>query len=292
MQGSSNWWRVWRAAISSVSVGFVLVGCGKPAPAPLTEVVAVKMATLPATPADPAWKNVPAYDAVLIAQDLVEPRLMVPSTPTVRVQALTDGTRVAFRLSWVDSTMDDLPGAARFVDACAVQLPQMTGANVPAPQMGESGMPVEVTYWSAAWQAKANGRGDSIQVYYPNASVDHYPFEAHSLQKGSPEQLEMAKRYAPARAANRNEHPLDRPVQDLLAEGPGTLTPMPETRSNGSGTWAASMWSVVITKTLPDVLRGQARSQVAFAVWNGKRQEVGARKMRSVWIPLALGGAS
>ncbi len=292
MQDSANWARVRYTVLAFAGVGLVLAGCGKPAPAPLTEVVAVKMATLPTTPADPVWKAVPAYDAALIPQDLVEPRLMVPSTPTVRVQALTDGTRVAFRLSWVDSTMDDLPGAARFTDACAVQLPQVTGANVPAPQMGESGMPVEVTYWSAAWQAKANGRGDSIQVYYPNASVDHYPFEAHSLTKGSPEQLEMAKRYAPARAANRNEHPLDRPVQDLLAEGPGTLTPMPETRSNGSGTWAASTWSVVITKPLPELLRGQARSQVAFAVWNGKRQEVGARKMRSVWIPLALGGAS
>lgn len=292
MQGSSNWTRVRRAAIASASAGLVLVGCAKRAPAPLTEVVAVKAATLPATPADPLWKNVPAYDAALVVQDLVEPRLMVPSTPTVRVQALTDGTSVAFRLSWADSTLDDLPGAARFTDACAVQLPQGTAANVPAPQMGESSMPVEITYWSAAWQAKANGRGDSIQVYYPNASVDHYPFEARSLSKGSPEQLEMEKRYAPARAANRNEHPLDRPVQDLLAEGPGTLTPMPETRSNGSGTWAASTWSVVITRPLPEVLRGQARSQVAFAVWNGRRQEVGARKMRSVWIPLALGGAS
>jgi len=291
MQGSSNWLRVWRAAITSASVGLVLVGCGKRAPAPLTEVVAMKTAKLPATPADPAWKEVPAYDAALVVQDLVEPWLMASSTPTVRVQALTDGERVAFRLSWVDSTLDDLPGAGRFTDACAVQLPQVTGANVPAPQMGESGMPVEITYWSAAWQARANGRGDSIQVYYPNASIDHYPFEARSLAIGSPEQLEMAKRYAPARAANRNEHPLDRPVQDLLAEGPGTLTPMRETRSNGSGTWKASRWSVVITKPLPEVLRGQARSQVAFAVWNGKRQEVGARKMRSVWIPLALGGA-
>jgi hypothetical protein len=28
---------------------------------------------------------------------------------------------------------------------------------------------------------------------------------------------------------------------------------------------------------------------VAFAIWDGARQEVGSRKMRSVWMPLSLG---
>jgi DMSO reductase family type II enzyme heme b subunit len=259
---------------------------------PPTEVIAVRAAVLPTSPADPAWKNAPAFTAPLVLQDMVEPRLLLSSTPAVQVQALTDGARIAFRLTWTDSTQNDLPGAARFIDACAVQLPAEVSPNVPAPQMGEVGMPVEITYWSAAWQASVNGRPDSIQAYYPNASVDHYPFQAPSLAPGSEAQDAMMRRYAPAHAVHRLEHPADRPVQDLRAEGPGTITPLPETRSNGAGTWAAQSWSVVITRALPAALQGQARSQVAFAVWNGAQQEVGARKMRSVWIPLSIGGGA
>jgi hypothetical protein len=250
--------------------------------------VAEGSAALPEHPGDPAWKDAPAYTAGLVLQDLVEPRLLVPSTTQLQVQAMTDGGRIAFRLAWSDSTQDDLPGASRFSDACAVQLPARSGPNLPAPQMGEPGGPVEVTYWSAAWQARVDGRPDSIQALYPNASVDHYPFEAPPLGAGTPEQAAAAERYAPARAAGRIEPPPGRPVQDLVAEGPGTLTPMPETRANGTGLWAKNSWQVVLVRPLPDGLRGEARAQVAFAVWNGARREVGARKMRSVWIPLAL----
>ena len=39
--------------------------------------------------------------------------------------------------------------------------------TVPAPQMGEAGRSVEITYWSAAWQAIVDGRGDTIQDVYP-----------------------------------------------------------------------------------------------------------------------------
>lgn len=281
-----------RAALGGAMVMLFIAGCAPKSPPALTEVVAQRVAVLPATPEDPAWRGVPVFTATLILQDLVEPRLLQSSTPSVEVQALTDGARVAFRLAWTDSTMNDLPGASRFTDACAVQLPVDHGPNLPAPQMGEAGGRVEITYWSAAWQADVNGRPDSIQALYPNAAVDHYPFQAQSLKPGSEEQKAMEKRYAPARAVNRIEHPADQPVQDLEAEGPGTITPAAETRSAGNGHWAARTWEVVITRPLPAPLIGQPRTQVAFAVWNGQKQEVGARKMRSGWIPMSIGGGS
>jgi len=105
-------------ARTGAGVGLVLValvaGCAKKQPPALTEVVAQRVAALPASPDDPAWKKVPAFTAPLILQDMVEPRLLVASTPAVDVQALTDGSQVSFRLTWTDSTMNDLPGAARF----------------------------------------------------------------------------------------------------------------------------------------------------------------------------------
>jgi hypothetical protein len=218
---------------------------------------------------------------------MVEPRLLEPSTDKVQVRALTDGKAIAFRLDWIDPTVDDLPGLGRFSDACAVQLPVTIQADVPAPQMGEAQRAVQITYWRAFWQSTVDGREDSITALFPNATVDHYPFEAASLQPGSAAQREMAERYAPARAVgNTMAGPRAQPVQDLLAEGPGTIRPAAETQSIGRGTHSDQGWSVVLLRPLPAGLEPGGRTQVAFAVWQGAHQEAGARKMRSVWIPL------
>jgi DMSO reductase family type II enzyme heme b subunit len=264
---------------------------GGPTPESTTEVVAVRRTTVASDPAAAEWATVPEYRAALLLQDVVEPRLLQPSTPEVRVRAMTDGTRVVFRLEWPDATGNDLPGTGRFSDACAVQLPAETEADVPAPQMGEPGRPVEVTYWRASWQAMVDGRPDTVAAIHPGASIDHYPFDAGSLQPGSPEQQAMAKRYAPARAlGNDMAGPRTKPVEDLVAEGPSTLRPAGDLRSDGRGVRAGRGWTVALARPLPKGVAPDARTQVAFAVWDGEHQEVGARKMRTAWIPLLVEG--
>jgi hypothetical protein len=252
-------------------------------------VIVIPQASIPLDPMDSAWQQAPEHLAGLLPQDLVEPRQMSPSTPQVRVRAITNGAEVAFRLEWLDAQQNDLPGAARFTDACAVQVPSRVEANVPAPQMGEPGKPVEITYWSAAWQASVDGRGDSIKDLYPNASIDHYPFKAASLEPDSTAQREMATRYSPPRAVgNPVAGPHTSAVQDLISEGPATLTAAPSVSSKGQGRRTPSGWAVVIARRLPSGLNAQSRTQVAFAVWEGSRQEAGAVKMRTGWIPLAM----
>ena len=269
----------------------MLAGCQKPQPAPTTEVQIVSAPAIPTDPADAAWNSAPEYVAKLLLQDLVEPRLMTASTAEVKVRALTSGSDLAVRLQWSDATKNDLPGPARFSDACAVQVPSKVEPGVPAPQMGEPGKPVELVFWNAAWQATVDGRGDSIKDIYPNASIDHYPFQAASLQKDSDAQKEMAVRYAPARAAgNPLAGPHTSPVQDLIAQGPGTLTPASAATSTGRGTRSGDGWTVVMVRKLPTGLSAATPSQIAFAVWNGAEEEVGARKMRTGWIPLTMQG--
>jgi ethylbenzene dehydrogenase len=267
----------------------VTVASCKKAPIESTEVIAISVAQLPSGPGDKAWDNVPEYFAKLIPQDLVEPRLAQPSTPEVRVRAVTDGYQIAFRLRWIDSDQNDVERPGQFVDACAVQVPSNLSLNPPAPQMGESGGTVQIVYWRADWQAWVNGRGDSIKDIYPNAEVTHYPFEAASLQKGSPEQKEMANRYAPAAAVgNRRQGPRGSPVESLIAEGPGTLSPNPSLVVRGRGERTKDGWSVMMVRPLPEGLAPKARTSVAFAVWQGSSNEAGARKMRSGWAPLAM----
>ena len=265
--------------------------CGRPAPQASPDVLAVMRPSVPTDPDDPVWAGVPVHTAPLLLQDLVEPRLMTPSTAAVRVQAITNGTNVAFRLSWDDSVSNDLPKAGEFVDACAIQFPVSLAADLPAPQMGEAARPVEITYWRASWQAMVDGRGDTIADIHPRANVDHYPFEAASLPKGSAEQLAMASRYAPARAlGNPMAGPRTSPVQDLVAQGPGTLEPGPSTDSHGRGSRTEYGWDVVIGRRLPNGLAPGGRGQIAFAVWEGSHEEAGARKMRTGWVPIVVEG--
>jgi hypothetical protein len=263
-----------------------LLSCGKKEPpVSSSQVHAVFRSAVPANAGDEVWTEAPVHPAKLILQDMVEPRLMKPSTLQVNVQSVTDGKRVAFLMSWDDATQNDLPGPAKFMDACAVQVPAKIEADLPAPQMGEDGRPVEITYWSAAWQASVNGRADNINAIYPAATVDHYPFQAPSLKEGSPEQQEMAKRYSPARAANNPvSGPRTQPVQDLVGEGPGTLRPADKSVSTGKGVRTEKGWAVLIVRPIPD---GAGAAQVAFAIWQGANSETGSRKMRTAWIPFS-----
>jgi Ethylbenzene dehydrogenase len=274
--------------LSALVVLLCLAGCKK-APVQAMEVIAMPAAQLPSSPMDAAWDTVPEYLAKLIPQDLVEPRLAQASTPEVRVQAITNGTDVAFRLRWVDPDPSDVERPGELVDACAVQVPAKLMPNPPAPQMGEAGGGVQIVYWRADWQAWVNGREDTIKSIYPNAEITHYPFQAQSLEKGSPEQKEMAKRFAPADAmGNRRQSPRQSPVESLLAEGPGTLAPNPSLAVKGSGVRTQDGWAVMMVRPLPEGLAPKKRTSVAFAVWQGSNNEAGARKMRSGWAPLAV----
>jgi hypothetical protein len=267
----------------------VPVACQKAPPTSTAEVAVVGRASVPSDPNDAAWQDVPVHLAALLPQDLMEPRLLKPTTAEVRVRAITDGTRIALRLDWADSTKSDLPGPDRFSDACAVQFPAKVTAEMAAPQMGEKGKPVEITFWRAAWQATVDGRGDTIKDLYPGATVDHYPFQAAPLEKDPQAQREMEARYSPARAlGNRMAGPRERPVEDLIAEGPGTLAPAPTAASAGRGRRTESGWSVLISRNLPEGLGPGKRSQVAFAVWEGSHDEAGSRKMRTGWIPIVV----
>jgi hypothetical protein len=101
----------------------------------------------------------------------------------------------------------------------------------------------------------------------------------------------MAQRYAPARALGAGmAGPRERPVQDLVAEGPGSLNPAASTRSAGRGWWTDGGWTTVLARPLPEGLNPDTRTQVEFAVWEGAHQEAGARKMRTAWIPLLAEG--
>jgi hypothetical protein len=267
------------------------MACSK-GPKLVNEVVAIESRKLPTAPDDAAWDQAPEHRAKLLPQDLVEPRVLTPTTPEAIVRALATDAEIVFRIEWVDDSKSDVPGPGRMVDACAIQIPAALAKDPPDPQMGQDGRPVQVTYWRADWQASVDGRGDTIRDLYPNASIDHYPFEAKGIEKGSAAHAEMALRYAPSRAlGNIRGGARATPVEDLIANGPGTLGGGPSQGAKGKGSHRTDRWSVVIARKLPDGLAPNQRTHIAFAVWQGSQNEVGARKMRTGWIPLVRRGA-
>jgi DMSO reductase family type II enzyme heme b subunit len=243
-------------------------------------------------PQSPKWNEVPQHPAKLMVQDVTEPRLTVPGVDLVNVRAVHDGASIVFRLEWVDAASDLIPDVGRGSDAAAVQFPLQPGADVPDAAMGEKGKGVQIAYWKSVWQddaARAGSGKDRVATLYPNATTDHYPSQA-----GGEAQQEMERRYAPAHAAG---NPLltarNGAVQEIVAEGFGSVTPAPAQKATGRGVWAGGKWLATIARPLNEGagaanLQPGQRTYVAFAVWDGAQRHTGARKMRSGWIPLVL----
>ena len=245
-------------------------------------------------PLSPLWNNAPEHPAQLMVQDVTEPRLLQPGVALLKVRALCDNDWVVFRLEWEDATKDLIPQSDLSSDAVAVQFPVQAGADVPDAAMGQKGKGVRIWYWKAVWQddderARA-GKGDRITTLYPNATTDHYPYEANPAARA-----EMELRYSPAKAAANPIalRPNSGPVQVLMAEGFGNTTVAPVQQAAGRGVWKEGRWTTTIARPLragPEMsnLEPGKKGYIAFAVWDGAARHTGARKMRSGWIPFVL----
>lgn len=86
------------------------------------------------------------------------------------------------------------------------------------------------------------------------------------------------------------------PVEELNAEGLGTLTPQPRTKQNikGKGVWKDGKWQVVFTRTLESTNKWDVKFDnklpvlISFAVWDGGYQDRNGRKVVAMWQRLHL----
>jgi len=284
------------AVIASILLAAVVACGGGPIVDPLQVTAALVDGDLPLEdPGARAWDRAAEHPAALMVQDVTEPRLVEPGVGLVNVRALHNREWVVFRLAWDDPTRDLVPEVGRSADAVAIQLPVLAGADVPNAAMGDPGKPVEILYWKAVWQddaeRAATGGGDRLTALYPNATTDHYPYQA--APEGARD--EMARRYAPAAAAGNPilVRPGQGPVQVMLAEGFGGSAAAATQDAKGRGDWADGLWRVTIARPLVlgegrARLEAGARTYIALAVWDGARRNTGALKMRSGWVPLVL----
>jgi hypothetical protein len=247
-------------------------------------------------PAAKQWEGAPVMTVALLPQNITMPAITQTAVAEVQLQALTDGQRIAWRLSWADSTPDLNVDADRFSDAAALQFPLQP--NTPY-MMGGPNARVQVLQWRALWQKDADEGFQDVQDLHPNYWADLYWFAQGARPFPVPAAFTDPRSHAwfPALQAGNPQASWSRrqPVAELMAEGFGTLTPQSESASMARGVWSDGRWRLVVCRPLvtQDPLDYQfsasAAGQVAVAIWEGAAGNVGGRKQYSNWIRFEVG---
>ncbi|MHC4416424.1 MAG: ethylbenzene dehydrogenase-related protein [Planctomycetota bacterium] len=237
------------------------------------------------------WLDAPATTVPLQVQDQTMPVLEELTVSEIRVRALTDGRQIAWHLSWEDPTANYHLDPDRFCDAVAIQLPLEPNA---AYTMGAVDFPVQISQWKAIWQKDIDEHFQDVQDLHPNYWADLYWFAEGEFPFRVPDAFERTESldwFVAYRADNPMAELYRRqPVQELIAEGFGTLTNQPESATVARGVWADGRWSVVFARPMQTndesdyQFKPGTRDAVAFAVWEGASGNVGGRKHHSQWI--------
>ncbi|AGA32800.1 nitrate reductase subunit, conjectural [Thioalkalivibrio nitratireducens DSM 14787] len=233
------------------------------------------------------WEGIESVRVPLQPQMVVPPRHLQPAVTEISARAAHNGQWIGVLIEWPSAGPRDTIVSDTFGDQVAVQFP-VQGEVQSSPMMGHAGAQVNILQWRAALQRDlAKGEPD-IRDLYPYALVDVYPDEVLRLTD--------ARAYTGALGLdNPVARPFESPVLDQMAEGWGTLTVRPLQMADGWGVWEDGTWRVAITRPMrylspgdPDRLTPGNTSRVAFAVWDGNNNEVGARKSWSNWTPLRI----
>ncbi len=180
---------------------------------------------LPSEPDDAKWSSATEYTIPLVSPFAVAPSSAELTRSEISVRILHNGREFALLVVSADGTKnDDLSAAGHFGDAIAVGFPTDYGEDVPLPYigMGNVGRPVNIWQWKAAWQTDIDSGYRGVTEAYPNRIPRAGPINYVAGEAaGSP--LSQTLRTSP--------------VENLVAEGFGTLTSTPSPKLVGRGVY-------------------------------------------------------
>ncbi|MBI3354975.1 MAG: hypothetical protein HY034_08845 [Nitrospirae bacterium] len=242
----------------------------------------VKVA-IPSDPRDPVWDKVVGITIPLSSQIIANPRAFAlpkgkSSVRQVAVKSINNGKEIAFLLEWEDSSENAaLDNTAAYRDAAAIEFPVKKAGEKETPYFGMGHGDKMVNIWQ--WKADLEGgkeRAVPLGASYPGEglkySVDWYEGRIYNLPK------KVRKG----------------PVEDLNAEGFGTLTLQDSQDVMGKGLWSGGKWRVVFfraitTKDKEDaVFKRGTTMPIAFAIWDGGNLEKDGQKSISTWHELKV----
>lgn len=236
---------------------------------------------LDTNPDSPVWKDIQSTNLVLRPLSARRGAIEI-----LNVASVTNGEYVAVRLKWKDSTKNGfMEGRADvYTDGAAVQLAlgdvtlHTHGHNEPFFGMGNRGKPVNIWHWKAGLEETLEASEDSE---YSTGGVD-----MDALIFGGVMSNPIMKLYS------TQEHA----VEELNSEGFGTITPQPQEYQNveGAGDWKDGEWTVVFLRSVAvsgkwdAIMNKKGPLLVAFAVWDGEKEDRNGRKVISVWQRLHI----
>lgn len=241
-------------------------------------------------PYAPYWEGVAGAAVTLLPQNVTMPAVTNAAVPLAQLSALTDGSNIAWRVVWADPAPDGNVDTSRFTDAVALQFPLSEAAGY---TMGQEGEAVQILHWKALWQQDVDVGFQDVQDLHPNYWSDLYWFAEGAFPFPIPEAFTdpRALQWFIAQQAGNPMAVFSRsqPVEELIAEGFGTLTHQPDSATTAKGAWKDGQWAVVFTRPLQtDDARDHqfttgAAGTVALAVWEGGAGQAGGRKQYSTW---------
>lgn len=247
-------------------------------------------------PGHAAWAALPATKLKLVPQQVQEPMLMSPTLGELTVRAMHNRTWIAFHLEWEDATNSNTLRSDRFGDGAAVEFP-LSLKPLPEYRMGDEGRPVHLAFWRAERQRAFEEKVDFLAENYPYLWCDTYAFAPTSYGfLYTPALATEEQRYLAAQAAgNPSRIGVAPPVEELSAQTWNRVTVQKSQDARGRGVWKDGRWRLVIARPIASAdaedapLDGRDSWAVAFAAWDGGRQNVGPRKMVvEGWIRLKL----
>lgn len=271
--------------------GMLAASCGNKTTTTSSDIKVAMVETVPIDPEHAAWGRMVDVSIDVLPQQIAFPTLKEGSVKKLNVRALADKDWLGLRLEWEDPTVDDMLETDKFTDGVAVEFPlgDLTKTN---PMMGDPQNPVYLVHWKAAWQRDVDkGRAD-VQDLHPAYWSDPYPFVAGGHPYPVQESFESAnsRRYLPGVAAGNPVSKISRqwPVEELHAEGFGSLADHRFQDARGKGVWTKGKWRVVLllpretSDPANPHFAAKSSTSVALAVWEGKAKNVGGRKH---WAP-------
>jgi mono/diheme cytochrome c family protein len=224
----------------------------------------------------PVWEGVGTTE--LILRPLSARRGAVE---TVNISSVNNGEQLAIRLRWEDLTEDAFSNLTQdvFRDGAAVQfaLGSVTlhthGHNEPFFGMGNRNKPVNIWHWKAGL---AEALEAEEEQEYAGGGVDMDALIFGGLMSNPVFKLNATG---------------DNPVEELNAEGFGTITPQPPENQNieGQGEWKDGYWTVVFLRDMPKMGKWDVElirkdpALMALAVWDGLKEDRNGRKVITVW---------
>lgn len=228
------------------------------------------------SPDDPVWARIQAVAIPITYQVLMIPWGKSDKGP-MQVRAFHNGKTISFRLEWNDSTEDrGGPRVEDLADAAAMMF-SLQAEQTSSLMMGFLGR-VNIWHWKANWDQDVWAKAKDAPGY-----ADFYPFENDPT-------------FYPALAAGNLRAAQSRAtaVEDIVSEGPGSITAKQRQVVRGRGLWHQGRWRVVLQRELVTreaddfhFVPGQ-KARIAFAAWDGSHGEKGSRKSISEWVWLEL----